>query len=139
MRILTKSLMGVFVAASVVQTKTFESTVEIRIDSVSVEERFGASDAPLGPEQAMARELQYLRSDAVVGQVTLVAKNVAVFMAASVSATAVATNWLKLVPSALARRTTSALIELGRWSGSEAVGGGFEHPFVARIAQKRSP
>ncbi len=44
-------------------------------------------------------------------------KNVAVFMAASFSATVVATNWLKLVPSSLARRTTSALTEVGRRSG----------------------
>ena len=60
---------ALFLAASAVQTKTFESTVEVRIDPVSIEERFGAPDAPLGPEQAMARELQYLRSDAVVGEV----------------------------------------------------------------------
>ena len=45
------------------------------------------------------------------------AKNAAVFIAASFSATAVATNWLTLVPSALARRTTSALTEVGRRSG----------------------
>ncbi len=40
------------------------------------------------------------------------AKKVAVFMAASFVATTVATKWLQLVPSALARRTTAALIEL---------------------------
>jgi hypothetical protein len=37
-------------------------------------------------------------------------------MAASFSATAVATNWLTLIPSCLARRSTSALTERGRRS-----------------------
>jgi hypothetical protein len=45
------------------------------------------------------------------------AKNAAVFMAASFSATAVATNWFTLVPSALARRTTSAFIDVGSRRG----------------------
>lgn len=39
------------------------------------------------------------------------------FKAASFSATAVATNWFTLIPSALARRSTSALTERGRRNG----------------------
>ena len=45
------------------------------------------------------------------------AKKAAVFMAASFSETAVATNWLMLIPFALARRSTSAFTERGRRSG----------------------
>jgi hypothetical protein len=41
------------------------------------------------------------------------AKKAAVFMAASFSETAVATNWLMLIPSALAGRATSAFTKRG--------------------------
>ena len=58
------------------------------------------------------------RSDAVKSaRFRRSAKKAAVFMAASFSETAVATNWLMLILSALARRSTSAFTERGRRSG----------------------
>ncbi len=45
------------------------------------------------------------------------AKNAAVFMAESFSATAVATNWLRLIPSALAIFYAAAFTERGSRNG----------------------
>ncbi len=57
-----------FGTASALLPKTYESRAEVTISPVSLDQRFGAPDAPATPEAAIARELQLARSDAVAGR-----------------------------------------------------------------------
>lgn len=57
-----------FGTASAMSPQVFESRVEVQLAPVSLEQRFGAPDAPTTPAQAIARELDTVRSEAVLGQ-----------------------------------------------------------------------
>lgn len=59
---------ALFGTASALLPKTYESRAEVTVAPVSLEERFGAPDAPITPEAAIARELHHARSDAVLGR-----------------------------------------------------------------------
>lgn len=59
---------ALFGTASALQPKTYESRAEVTVSPVSLEQRFGAPDAPTTPEAAIARELRHARSDAVLGR-----------------------------------------------------------------------
>lgn len=59
---------ALFGTASALLPKTYESRAEVTISPVSLDQRFGAPDAPSTPEAAIARELQLARSDAVAGR-----------------------------------------------------------------------
>ena len=54
--------------AAALLPKSYESRVEVRLDPVSLDQRFGAPDAPGDATQAMGRELRLLQSAAVVGR-----------------------------------------------------------------------
>ena len=59
---------ALFGTASALTPKVYESRVEIRLDPVSLDQRFGAPDAPATAEQGVARELQFVQSAAVLGR-----------------------------------------------------------------------
>ena len=59
---------ALFGTASALLPKVYESRVEVQLDPVSLDQRFGAPDAPATPEQAIARELQLVTSAAVLGR-----------------------------------------------------------------------
>ena len=57
-----------FGTASALSPKIYESRVEVQVSPVSLQQRFGAPDAPTTPAQAIARELDVVRSDEVLGR-----------------------------------------------------------------------
>lgn len=59
---------ALFGTASALSPKVYESRVEVRLDPVSLDGRFGAPDAPATSEQAIAREMRLVESDAVLGR-----------------------------------------------------------------------
>lgn len=59
---------ALFGTASAMSPKVYESRVEVQLAPVSLEQRFGAPDAPTTPAQAIARELDTVRSEAVLGR-----------------------------------------------------------------------
>lgn len=59
---------ALFGTASAMSPKVYESRVEVELAPVSLEQRFGAPDAPTTPAQAIARELDTVRSEAVLGR-----------------------------------------------------------------------
>ena len=68
--ILAASVAGaaLFGTAAAMLPKVYESRVEVRLDPVSLDQRFGAPDAPATDDQAIAREIQLVRSAAVLGR-----------------------------------------------------------------------
>jgi ElaB/YqjD/DUF883 family membrane-anchored ribosome-binding protein len=59
---------ALFGTASALSSKAYESRVEVQLTPVSLEQRFGAPDAPTTPAQAIAREMDLVRSAAVLGR-----------------------------------------------------------------------
>lgn len=59
---------ALFGTASALSPKTYESRAEVTLSPVSLGSQFGVPDAPTTPEQAIAREMDVVRSDAVLGR-----------------------------------------------------------------------
>lgn len=59
---------ALFGTASALLPKTYESRVEVQVDPVSLDQRFGAPDAPADAAQAIGREVRLVESAAVLGR-----------------------------------------------------------------------